>query len=209
LIPRASFLRVLLLAAACGLGCASYQGTAQDVSALDVAKDAGFRRIQRVELVRQRGVKDCGSAALSTVLRYWHPKGPPALERDAIEAGLRQRSDQGLSARELRDYARQNGFSAFVIEGAFADLTHEVSLGRPVIVGVHKPLSSGDALAHYEVFIGYHPDKRQVLTLDPAHGLRRNGLEGFLSEWKSAGNVTLVVIPPEASGGTSQASFGR
>jgi len=209
LTPRASFLSVLLLAAACGLGCASYQGTAQDVSALDVAKDSGFRRIERVELVRQRGTKDCGSAALSTVLRYWRPQGPPALEREAIEARLRQRPDQGLSARELRDYARQNGFSAFVLKGAFSDLEHELSLGRPVIVGVHKPLSSGDALSHYEVFIGYHPEKRQVLTLDPAHGLRRNGLEGFLTEWQSAGNVTLVVMPPEADGGAPQASLGR
>jgi hypothetical protein len=82
--------------------------------------------------------------------------------------------------------------------GAFSDLQHEVALGRPVIVGVHKPLSSGEALAHYEIFIGYHPTKRQVLTLDPAHGLRQNALEGFLSEWKQAGHVTLVVIPPDA-----------
>lgn len=204
---RASLLRVLLLAAACGLGCASYQGTAQDVSVSEVATDAGFSRIQRVELVRQRGLKDCGSAALSTVLLYWRPEGAPGLGRDAIEARLRQRPDQGLSARELRDYARQNGFSAFVLEGSFSDLEHELSLGRPVIVGVHKPLSSGEALSHYEVFIGYHPEKRQVLTLDPAHGLRRNGLEGFLTEWQSAGNVTLVVMPPAAGGEPPQASL--
>lgn len=203
---RASLLPVLLLGAACGLGCASYRGTAQDVSALEVEKDAGFQRIERVDLVRQRGIKDCGSAALSTVLLYWQPEGSPALRRDAIEARLRDRPDEGLSARELRDYARQNGFSAFVLEGAFSDLEHELSLGRPVIVGVHKPLSSGDALSHYEVFIGYHPEKRQVLTLDPAHGMRRNDLAGFLTEWKSAGNVTLVVMPPEGGGDRSQAS---
>jgi predicted double-glycine peptidase len=208
LTPRVSSLRVLLLVVACGLGCASYQGTAQDVSALEVQKDAGFRHIQGVELVRQRGTKDCGSAALSTVLLYWRPEGARSLQRDAIEARLRQRPDQGLSARELRDYARQNGFSAFVVEGAFSDLTHELSLGRPVIVGVHKPLSSGEALSHYEVFIGYHPEKRQVLTLDPSHGLRRNGLEAFLTEWKSAGNVTLVVIPSETGGEAEQTSLG-
>lgn len=176
---------------------------------MEVAKDAGFRRIDRVELVRQRGTKDCGSAALSTVLLYWRPKGAPALERDAIEARLRKRTDQGLSASELRDYARQQGFSAFVLEGAFSDLEHELRLGRPVIVGVHKPLSSGDVLSHYEVFIGYHHEKRQVLTLDPAHGLRRNGLEGFLTEWQSAGNVTLVVMPPETGADAPEASLRR
>lgn len=203
---RASLLPVLLLAAACGLGCASYQGTAQDVSALELERDAGFRRIERVELVRQRGIKDCGSAALATVLLYWRPDGSPALRREAIEARLRDRPDEGLSAGELRDYARQHGFSAFVLEGAFSDLEHELRLGRPVIVGVHKPLSSGDALSHYEVFIGYHPEKGQVLTLDPAHGMRRNNLAGFLAEWKSAGYVTLVVMPPESAADPSQAS---
>lgn len=186
-----------MLLLACGLGCASYRGTAQGVSAADLAKDPGYRRIERVALVRQRGAKDCGSAALSTVLLYHRPNGAPALGRGAIEATLREHPGKGLAARELRDYARRNGFAAYVVKGGFADLEHEVQLGRPVIVGLHKPLSSGEALAHYEVFIGYHPARRQVLTLDPAHGLRQNSLDGFLTEWESAGNVTLVVMPPE------------
>jgi predicted double-glycine peptidase len=160
--------------------------------------DAGWNRVFGVELVRQRESKDCGSAALSTVLRYWQPNGGRAINREGIEAALRRDSSEGLAAGELRDHARQNGFPAYVIEGAFSDLQHEVDRGRPVIVGVHKPISSGEALRHYEVFIGYHPKSRQVLTLDPANGLRQNGVDGFSDEWQQAGNVMLVVMPPDA-----------
>jgi ABC-type bacteriocin/lantibiotic exporter with double-glycine peptidase domain len=129
------------------------------------------------------------------VLRYWQPDAGRAVTREAIEAALREHPGDGLSARDLRDYARRSGFSAFVIKGSFTDLEHEVGVGRPVIVGVLKQLSSGEALAHYEVLIGYHCQKRRVLTLDPANGLRQDTLEAFSSEWQQAGNVTLVVMP--------------
>jgi hypothetical protein len=86
-----------------------------------------------------------------------------------------------------------------VIQGAFEDLRHEVQAGRPVIVGVHKPLSSGEALAHYEVFVGYHLEREEVLTLDPARGLRQFPIDGFLEEWKSAGLVALVIMPKDSA----------
>jgi predicted double-glycine peptidase len=193
-----TWLRVLTLAFASGLGCASYQGSAQDVSHAALESQAGWQRIDSVPLVRQKGAKDCGAAALSSVLRFWDPvPGQRALERESIDAALRTDPTTGLSARELRDYARSRGFFAYVVQGSFEDLVHEVELGRPVIVGVHKPLSSGKALAHYEVFIGYHPEKQVVLTLDPAHGYRQNALDGFMREWKQTGQVTLVVIPEQ------------
>ncbi len=192
---RRSLLRVVALGFA--LSCASYKGTAQGISPRALLDDAGWKRIDKVELVRQRGIKDCGSSALSMVLRYWRPNAERGVTREAIEAALREHAGEGLSARDLRDYARRSGFSAFVIKGSFRDLDHEIGHGRPVVVGVLKQLSSGEALAHYEVFIGYHPQKRLVLTLDPANGLRQNALEAFSSEWQQAGNVTLVVIPPE------------
>lgn len=159
----------------------------------------GWVRIENVKLVRQKGIKDCGSAALSTVLEYHSPGGPAALERAAIDAALREEPGRGLSAEQLRDYARSHGFDAFIIKGVFDDLTHEVQAGRPVIVGVHKPVSSGEALAHYEVFVGYHPQRNEVLTLDPARGLRRFPVDGFMEEWKSAGLVALVIMPKEAA----------
>lgn len=186
-----------LLLGTSALGCASYHGSARDASQQHLALEAGWNRLEKVELVHQKGAKDCGAAALSTVLRYWDPAPGKAFERDAIDRALRRSPEQGLVASDLRDYARHGGFSAYVIDGTFEDLTHEIDLGRPVIVGVLKPLSSGKALAHYEVLIGYNPEQKQVLTLDPAHGLRQNNQQAFVGEWQSAGRVTLVVIPPE------------
>lgn len=180
-------------------GCASYRGSSREASPAVLAQQPGWVRLDQVKLVRQKGIKDCGSAALSMVLRYLEPKGPTALDRSAIDAALREEPGRGLSAAQLRDYARGHGFDAFVIQGAFEDLTHEVKEGRPVIVGVLKPLSSGEALSHYEVFVGYHPDKQEVLTLDPARGLRQFDVKGFLEEWKAAGQVTIVVMPREPS----------
>jgi predicted double-glycine peptidase len=184
----------LIWLGAMALGCASYQGTARDVASSQVAAEQGWRRIDGVELVRQKGTKDCGAAALSMVLEYWESAPNAGAERTAIDAALRQSAGQGLLAGELRDYARQQGFQAYVFAGTLDDIRHEIEAQRPVIVGVHKPLSSREALAHYEVVIGLHPERELVLTLDPAHGLRENQLSAFLSEWEDAGHTTLVVM---------------
>ncbi len=195
-----------LLALGSVSACASYKGASREVSAATLAKQPGWVQLENVELVRQQGVKDCGSAALATVLGYLQPGGPPALGRAAIDHSLREEPDRGLAAGQLRDYARGHGFDAFVIQGAMADLEHEVEAGRPVIVGVHKPLSSGKALAHYEVFVGFHPARHEVLTLDPADGLRRFEVQGFLEEWSAAGHVTIVVMPKETEGSATEGS---
>jgi ABC-type bacteriocin/lantibiotic exporter with double-glycine peptidase domain len=192
--------RLLPLLGACALSCASYQGTAQDADLQAVARDAGWRRIEHVPYVHQRSAKDCGAAVLSTVLTYYEPSLGPAAERETIDAKLRTKPGEGLAASDLRDYARSQGFTAYVFKGQFDDLTHELAENRPAIVGLYKPLSSDKVLAHYEVFLGYHPEKERVLTFDPAHGVRENTLEGFMIEWKGGGEVTLVVMPPGAEG---------
>lgn len=198
-----------LLALGSASGCASYKGASRDVTTATLAEQPGWVRLDHVKLVRQKGIKDCGSAALSMVLGYLDPGGPGALERAAIDAKLREEPGKGLAAGQLRDYAKAHGFDAFVIQGAYDDLVHEVDAGRPVIVGVHKPLSSGETLSHYEVFVGYQPEQRHVLTLDPARGLREFPLDGFMSEWQAAGQVAIVVMPREPSSGRVSSSTGE
>jgi len=179
-----------------GFGCISYRGSAQDVTPSTVRADPGWQRIEHLPAVHQKGAKDCGAAALSAVLEFWRqPAPPPALERDHIDAALRKKPDEGLTAGALRDYARKQGFHAYVFNGQVDDLTHEVEAGRPVIVGVHKALSTKEFLSHYEVVLGFHRQQQLVLTFDPAHGLRENHLTGFLEEWQRAGRTTLVVMP--------------
>jgi predicted double-glycine peptidase len=203
---RAAVATLLLLLVSLGSsGCASYRGSARDVSQPEVAAEAGWTRIADVPLVRQKGIKDCGAAALSMVLSFWERGQAPdstassaPSARAEIDQALRREIGEGLSAGDLRDYARRRGHSAFVFQGSFDDLKHELAAGRPVIVGVHKPMSSGEALAHYEVLIGMHRGRQRVLTLDPARGLRENDVRGFAAEWESAGRVTLVIMPKEA-----------
>ena len=191
-----------LLSLSAAGGCASYRGSSHEVSAATLAKQPGWVRLDEVELVRQKGIKDCGSAALSTVLEYLEPRGH-GLDRQSIESTLREKPGEGLTAGQLRDYAKARGFDAFVIKGSLDDLQHEIDAGRPVIVGVHKPLSNKEVLAHYEVVVGYHSDRGDVLTLDPSRGLRRFDRDGFLAEWESAGMVTLVVMPKEQPAGAA------
>lgn len=188
---------VLVLGALCS-GCASYQSTARSVEPHTLRADSGWQRVEGVPAVHQRGAKDCGAAALSAVLGFWR-RPLPAPSRAEIDAALRapepRDRQRGLSAGALRDYARRQGLQAYVFHGTFADLQHELAQGRPVIVGVHKALSSREVLAHYEVVLGYHPARERVLTLDPAHGLREYPKSGFLEEWERARQTTLVVMP--------------
>jgi hypothetical protein len=97
----------------------------------------------------------------------------------------------------LRDFARRRGLQAFVVPGTWRDLEEQLGRGRPVMVGLLKPLWGGRAVAHFEVVVGFNRARRLVLTLDPARGLRENSAEGFAREWAPAGRVMLVVMPGE------------
>ncbi len=179
-------------------GCASYRGGAQNARAEQVESDPGWIGTSKLRDVRQEGNKDCGAAALSAVLDYWGA----GVDAKRIDRELRPGAGRGIRAGDLRDYARKRGLLAFTFYGTMSDLQRELDLGRPVIVGTIKPYSDDRGLQHYEVVVAYHPKKRLVLTMDPAHGFRTNSLDGFLAEWASTNWVTVVVMaPPEAERG--------
>lgn len=199
---RYSF-RTLLLAFGLGtLGCASYRGSAHEIDNRDVTREPGWVRVDGVPVVRQSGPRDCGAAALSSVLKFWGKDVTPA----QIRADTRLEG-AGLKAGDLRDFTRQQGLTAFVFYGSFDDIRRELSNGRPVIVGTAKPYSNGKALTHYEVVVGYNLERRLMLTMDPARGWSENTLVGFLKEWIPTGRVTLVVL--SVSPGTGAVSDRR
>jgi ABC-type bacteriocin/lantibiotic exporter with double-glycine peptidase domain len=178
----------LLCLALCG--CNAYTGGARDVTP-DIWKyERGWVAVDNVPLFKQRGELDCGPTALAMVLAYWKVGVP----------GERWQPGPGetrVSAGELRDHARSLGLAAFVVEGGLDDIKHELSAGRPVIVGVAKPTVEGD-VAHYEVVVGLHTESKRIATLDPAAGWRQNSLEGFLHEWIPTGRVLLIVAPAQS-----------
>jgi len=178
------------------LGCSTYTGSAETLRPRELSQTAGWLAVEGVPLLRQAREHDCGPTALSMVLAYWQPNRPGAL-------GVLP-DDRQVTVRELRDLARNRGFSAFVVAGKPADLVYELGHGRPVIVGVAKPTLKG-AATHYEVVIGMHRDSQRVATLDPAAGWRQNSFAGFLAEWEATGRVLLVLVPKPVDSNQVQA----
>ncbi|MGB8297810.1 MAG: cysteine peptidase family C39 domain-containing protein [Polyangia bacterium] len=177
-----------LLACLATSGC--YLGSARNARLADLAADDGWEFVEGVPAVRQAANEDCGAAALAMVLGYWKR----AVTRDGIVAANPPVPDRGIKAAALRDFARQQGMQAFVIQGQFVDLDREIHSHRPVLVGVMKRYGRR-AYSHYEVVVGVNSRERRILTIDPAHGPRVDSREGFATEWAAAGQVTLVVLP--------------
>jgi hypothetical protein len=169
------------------LACASYTGTARDVSPAVLDDDPGWVAVRDVPYLAQQSDADCGAAAIAMVASYW--TGVAAHE---LAAALRPVPARGIKAGRLREFARGRGLASFLITGELDDLAHELSRGRPVLVGLVKPQRK-NTLDHYEVVVGLHRARGVVISLDPAAGWRRNTIEGFLAEWQPAGRLTLIV----------------
>lgn len=187
-------LRAALLVALCvaGLGC--YTGSARTVSAgrvAELARDPSWRLVRDVPFVAQRSDRDCGPAALAMVLAHHGMPNAP------LDTGELAQGD--VRAGALRDAARARGLQAFVVSATFVDLDTQLGRGRPVLVGLAKPmaLSGGRALAHYEVVVGISRQQGKILSLDPAAGVREYSLEGFAREWVPTKQLAIVFLPRE------------
>jgi hypothetical protein len=131
------------------------------------------------------------------VLGYW---GYPVAGDEVIAAADRSVRPGGITAAVLREFARAKGLQAFLIRGQPNDLEREIRRRRPVLVGVTKR-HWFRYYPHYEVVVGVNRERQRILTLDPAHGLRVNGRDGFATEWARADQLTLIVQPPGVPGG--------
>jgi ABC-type bacteriocin/lantibiotic exporter with double-glycine peptidase domain len=148
-----------------------------------------------VALVRQHGQADCGVAALAMVIRHWQP----AATVEEIRGALAFRPDDpGIEAGRLRSAARTRGLAAFLVEGTFEDLSHEVERGRPVIVGLVRRAGQ-KAVPHYVVVVGVNRQRQHLLTADPQHGWTEVSVSSFDSEWQPAHRLTMVVFPQDAA----------
>jgi ABC-type bacteriocin/lantibiotic exporter with double-glycine peptidase domain len=190
MLHRARAALWLALLGVSAAGC--YAGEARAVSpqkASALAADPAWTFVPDVPFIAQRTDSDCGPAALTMVLMHF---GVPASLAEVVAADPPR--DGGVRAGDLRDVARAKGLSAFVVAGTFADLFEQLGRGRPVLVGLGKPMTGGRALAHYEVVVAIDRRDRRLLTLDPARGLSENSLEAFAREWATTGRVTLIVF---------------
>jgi len=196
---RKAFALLLAAIAALGLGgCASYQGTATSVQPSVVAKEGQWLMLPNFPFVPQETDSDCGAAALSAVLRYWGHSTTPQSIQAAIGA-----DDKRLKAGDMEAYARSLGMRSYVFLGSMKDVVHELQQGRPVIVGLGKMVEEKKALSHYQVVVGWEPNKKQVLLLDPERGWQVDSLEGFAKEWAISKGVTMVAFPDNGALGRS------
>lgn len=179
-----------LLLLGCFLASGCYLGSARSTTPAELAGEGGWEVVEAVPDIRQETRQDCGAAALAMVLRHW---GRPATG-DAILATSPHAPERGIKAAALREFARRQGMQAFLIQSQQNDLDREIHRHRPVLVGMMKRYFFRN-YPHYEVVVGINRKKQRILTLDPAHGLRVNGQEGFATEWARAGNLALIVFP--------------
>jgi ABC-type bacteriocin/lantibiotic exporter with double-glycine peptidase domain len=197
-MKRAAFLLPLLALTVVAPAC--YRGSARAVSpaeAAAAARDPSWQVVDDVPFVPQASDRDCGPAALAMVLAHFG--APASLEEVAARVPPDDlRHGAGVRAGTLRDLARARGLQAFVVSATFNDLLDQVSHGRPVLVGLAKPMLGGRAAAHYEVVVGMNRERKLIRSLDPARGLRENTLEGFAREWVPTRQLTIIVLPPQA-----------
>src|SRR5256885_6452026 len=170
-MPVAARVGALLLALAAP-GC--YAGSARSVPASNLgtlARDPAWRIVPDVPFVAQRTAHDCGPAALAMVLGHFRVPNAAAEHPEFAGGDVR--------AGTLRDVARAQGLDAFVVSGTFDDLVAQLGRGRPVLVGLAKPmaLTGGRALAPYEGVIGISRGKRLIPSPDPATRPRGNTLD--------------------------------
>ena len=179
-----AFLGVLGLSA-CQL---SYTGGARAVTPAELGD--GWYRAASTPVVRQRQETDCGLAALAMVAGTWGRHWSVADLDHQLPP-----TERGVKLGALRDLARDRGLDAYAIKGTMADLTHELSAGRPVLLGLVLPYDRSHNASHYEVAIAMNPQDGTVVTIDPASGDWRKRSKQVLDlEWKTAGFATLVVV---------------
>jgi len=183
-LTLASLVIALVGLSACQL---SYTGGARVVRPTELG--TGWYRAAATPVVRQHHETDCGLAALAMVAGAWGRQWSVAELNHQLPP-----TDRGIRLGALRDLARARGLDAFAIQGTPADLVHELSLGRPVVLGLLLPYDQDHNASHYEVAVAMNPRDGTVVTIDPASGEWKQRSSKVLDlEWKSAGFATLVV----------------
>ena len=202
LVARVSLLTVVAFVAS--VGCSAYRGTARTAEPARLAREGDWTMVENFPLVRQVDSDDCGGAALAAVLRFWGHSATPESVEKAVGGKNRR-----LRAGDMAAHARELGLRAYVFNGTMNDVVYELQQGRPIIVGLGKEIATKKVLAHYEVVVGYEPQKRLVLLLDPGLGWQIDTFDGFNDEWARSGRVTLVTFLPASEQQTAMGPARR
>jgi predicted double-glycine peptidase len=141
----------------------------------------------------------CGAAAVAMVIRYWRSQ-MPAFQADDDPAAVFERlyvpAEKGIRGADMARYFEQQGFRAFVIHADESDLSHHLSLGRPLIVCLRPKRAAPN---HYVVVVGADASAGTISFVDPAKGVVvRQSASRFRDEWAPAENWTLLAVPQKS-----------
>lgn len=220
--------------------CAALAGSVSCASLPSSTKEETFSRkyahfaYAEVETVRQTTPKSCGLAVLACVLRYWEK---PATEPELV-AQFPVVTGRGHSLQRLREIAQERGLLAFAVSmngpagTPAAQLSEQISKGRPVIAAVHcpegryfgdpvpvlgtldartwrpfgiVPSSTGSAFKHHYVVV-FGEDRERYLLMDPAYGIVSVAKPSLLAWWKDEGYSALICSPAPVPAAPSAAS---
>lgn len=181
---------LLALAVSALTGCATVVSAGRPFTPTRLAEEPGWLAVGDVPLVKQRRQMDCGPAATAMLLAYWDR--PETVDEIRAASGVTER--RGVPAGLLRDHLRARGLEAYLVGGELADLERELGAGRPVVVGTVRR-GDGGLVAHYQVVVGLHRDRRLLVVLDPAEGWLEITVDVFEKRWVEAKRLALVAFP--------------
>ena len=139
-------------------------------------------KVFRYPLVRQYDQRDCGPAALLSVLRYYGGNSHLAHLRELCNTGL-----NGTTMLDMVNAANKLGFEAYGARGEYDELAKEK---MPCIA--HVTLEN--SLSHFVVI--YRIEKHKIYIADPAKGKYWLSKERFLKIW---GSKAVVLLRPQES----------
>jgi predicted double-glycine peptidase len=168
---------------------------------LDMGGPIIQKEIQSSQEIKQKNVViqerdySCGTASLSTLLKYYLGKSVDETEiiktllrinekRGTLEEIIKRR---GFSLLDLKLFAEDQGFKATGFRLDFDDL---VNLHKPALVPIIP-----DGFKHFVVFRG--SDGQRVFLADPSFGNLIESVEQFKKDWYGFTNVALIVVPKD------------
>ena len=145
----------------------------------------------------------CGAACLYMIMEYWRThqgvagelvNTAPTPTPEEISASLYSAEAKGIYGTHMASYLGRRGFRTFIFKGSWTDLEDHLSKGRPLIVALGGPGSTGPK--HYAVVTGLDSSQKFVFLNDPARRkLGKIDQSDFLEAWRKTSNWTLLAVP--------------
>lgn len=136
--------------------------------------------------------KQCGAAALATVLAYYQKP----VTAQQLEDYLYIPGKEGSLAIEIVAQARQQGMLVYVIDPDLNAILKEVSAGHPVLVMQNLGLSWLPQW-HFAVVIGFDLAGGNIILRSGNDKRRVVAIKTFWNTWQRANTWGIVITPPE------------